>query len=76
MYHGIEKVALSPLPTLEQRSKSWIYDASWWIIDQNNVLHKLSGPTNITEYNCLIWGLKASLKEKQDKNKQLLQVYY
>ena len=48
IYHDIEEAALPSLPTLEQRSKSWISEASWRFVNQKNALRKLPGPTNIT----------------------------
>ena len=51
--NDIEKAALLPVSQSEQRSKSWISDTSWRIVDQKNALCKFPGPTNQTEYRRL-----------------------
>ena len=60
--HDVEQAALPPLSTPEIRSKSWISEASWRLVDQKNALRRLPGSTNLTEYRRLIRSLKASLK--------------
>ena len=65
--HNIEQAALPPLPTLKQRSKTWILDASWRIVDKKNTLGKLPGSNNITEYRRLTRSLNISLKEDQKR---------
>ena len=65
--HDIEQATLPPIPKVEQQSKSWIFDAPWRIIDQKNVLRRLPGSTNVTEYRCLTCSLNASLKEDQKR---------
>ena len=63
--HDIEQVALPPLATPEQRSKSWIFVTSWRIVDRKNALYKFPGLTNSTEYCRLTRSLKSPLKEDQ-----------
>ena len=46
-----------------QRSKSWISEASWWIIDQKNALRRLPGRLNQTAGRYLNRSLRSSLKE-------------
>ena len=44
--HDVEQAALPPVSKPEQRSKSWISDASWRLVDQKNALCRLPGPLN------------------------------
>ena len=61
--HDVEQAALPPVSKPEQRSKSWISDASWQLVDQKNALCRLPGPLNYTEYRRLTRRLKASFQE-------------
>ena len=65
--NDVEQAALPPLSTPEQRSKSWISEASWRIVDQKNALRRLPGPTNQIEYRRLTRSLKSSLKEDRKR---------
>ena len=63
LWDNIEETALPPVSILEQRRKSWISEALWWIINQKNSLLRLPGQLNQTASCYLNCSLKSSLKE-------------
>ena len=66
--HDVEQAALPPLSIPEIRSKSWICETLWQIVDQKNALCRLPGPTNQVEYRRLSRSLKSSHKEDRKRS--------
>ena len=60
---NVKEVTLPPVSTPEQRRKSWISEAPWWIIDQKNELRRLPGQLNQTASRYLNRSLEFSLIE-------------
>ena len=64
IHHYIKKAALPPVSET-QTHKSWISDASWWLVDQLNALRKLPEKMCFTVHCLLSWSLKASFQENR-----------